>query len=207
MMEHVARDITALEVRCEGNRWPTGGSKRTLERQVSAESFDSSWNGYLDEAFCPPNKRIRRSKKSVRFAPSHEIQYRHVSEEDLANSWLKPQDWERSKAECKEAIDAIVKANGNLLLVDLKRHCVRGLEEYISTFIYRRGSRQRTIVRKVVYVHHFQRKHGVRDQLALKKAYLALSKKHRFRALKRGAADAYYSGAVPRFALPCGPED
>jgi hypothetical protein len=190
------------------------GKRKLLERQGSSESFDSSWSSYLDDdddaaSFCPPErKRIRRSKKSVRFATdNNEMKYRHITKEDLENAWLKPQDWERSKAECKEAIACLIKCNGDLALMDLERHCLRGLEEYISTVLFRRGSRQKTIVRKVVYVQHIQRKSGVKDQVALKEAYLELSKKHRRRALKRAAVDAYHSGAVKCYVSPRYPED
>jgi hypothetical protein len=128
--------------------------------------------------------------------------YRHASDEDLENAWLKPQDWEKSKAECKEVIAAIIKANGDLSLMDLERHCLRGLEEYVSSILYRRGLRQKTIIKKVIYVQHIQRKSGVQDQIALKEAYLALSKRHRRRALRRAAVDAYYSGAAKAYAIP-----
>jgi hypothetical protein len=154
-----------------------------------------------------PVKRVRRSKKTVSFSSNDVvIYYSKLSEEDLSKAWYTAEDWRNFKAECHRTIAAIYKANGDLSCVDLKEHCIRGLEEHISAFVYRKSPRQRTIVRRVVLVQQWQIETGTRDQTALQKTYLMLSRKHRCRALRRAAVDAFYSGAAKSYISPRYPE-
>jgi len=171
-------------------------------------SFDSSWSLEDEDwiLFHPPStKRIRRqSSKSVRFAQTEQVSYRHLSKEDLANAWYKPTDWQGFKKECRETVSAIIKANGDLSCMDHGMYCIHGLERLLDCFFRqsRSSSRQRTIVRQVILVQQWQREKGVEDQAALKNAYLKLSRKHRTRAIRRASFDGYTPASDAAFFVP-----
>ena len=157
--------------------------------------FDSSWHSEDDDwaLFCPSSKRIRRhSVKSVRFAPNAEVSFRHLSEEDLANPWYTPRDWQSFKADCRATVAAIIKANGDMSCLDRNQHCIHGLEEYTARCMLgrSRSPRQRMIVRQIVLVQQWQKKKGIEDHAAIKNAYLKLSQKHRSRAVRRASLDS-----------------
>jgi hypothetical protein len=111
-------------------------------------------------------RRDTSSKKSVRFAPLASVRHRHLSDADLYNAWLHPEDYQANKLEAREELVTIKKLYGQLAPEDL---CIRGLERAILKMFRKQPNyHRRQLAHSVLREQRAQRNLGVHDIDALR---------------------------------------
>jgi hypothetical protein len=143
----------------------------------------------------PPSKKRRIAKKAVSFAEDlNTVRSRHVSDEDLNNSWLQPEEYEKIRENNRATLRAVkMIVGGNVSGLDVNKVCVRGLEQVICMVVLNTISRrkQREFVEKVLIQHRVEKDLGFSDPDSLRILSQALSKADWARALRTASIDAY----------------
>jgi hypothetical protein len=143
----------------------------------------------------PPSKKRRIAKKIVSFAEDlNTVRSRHVSDEDLNNSWLQSEDYKKILENNRSTLRAVkmIVGRGNVSGLDINKVCVRGLEQVICMVVFNTISRrkQREFAEKVLIQHRVEKDLGFSDPDSLRILSQALSKADWARALRTASIDA-----------------
>ena len=122
---------------------------------------------------------------------TNKVYYQKYTYEDLERSWIQQSEYKEIKKDNKRTLIAIKKAGGKLTSLNVREHCIRGLEQCIATILFRVDKGQhRKIIRQVLSEQQEQRKWHISDPSSIRKVYAALSQPSLHRALHLGRIDA-----------------
>jgi len=106
------------------------------------------------QRFVFPQKRVRKSVRIVEsrnqtHAPKSGLQQPQHQQKSL--SWYNQNEYIEFKRDANKTLDAYAKVQGDLSLLDLNKHCLRGLEAHISKDILKlRKSAMRSAIHAVL---------------------------------------------------------
>ena len=138
-----------------------------------------------------PNKKRRLSKKTVQFCEDkNTVVYRHLSNEDLKQAWMNQDDYKAIRQENRNTIVALKKVMGKLHILD-SEYCIRGLETFISVFLFGTDREKNLkIARVILNEQNIQRASGIFDPTTLTAVSMILSRESRIKALQSASFDA-----------------
>ena len=163
-------------------------------KRVKRKADEAFWTSEIDVRLVKRPKHeqepriCRKRMRNVDFNElANKVHYRSYGEGDLERSWIQQSEYKEIKEGTKKTLLAIKEAGGKLSHLDVKKHCVRGLENSVATLLFRADRRpHKRVIRRVLKVQHSQRA----DASAIKKLYATLSRNSIRRALDLARIDA-----------------
>ena len=130
----------------------------------------------------------QKKRKSVRFAVDNELAFRHVTQDELDQTWYQNHEFQSFKDDCRRTARVFQRALGDIAHMDQSKVCLRGLENQLTrTSIL---TRRMTISMAVASVLNAQKVAGKTNPERLGEISKTFSESSARRAINIAAQDA-----------------